>query len=314
MFRSAKNLSWAVLALGAVVAACSSPPAPVMQGSKDGKAVVRPGDTLYGVARRHGVGLRALIDANGAAPPYVIRPGQLLTLPKKTARPARTAGGGRRDGGVTHGSGGAKVAALPLRKKPRARAPAPTPPKAGSGRFIWPLEGPVISRYGRIGKGLYNDGINIRAPRGSPVRAVGGGIVAYVGNEIPGFGNLLLIRHDGAWVSAYAHNETTLVRQGQKVRQGQVVARVGASGNVTAPQLHFELRRRNRPVDPERHLRASTASSAPAVQGSLLPVLPARCCTNCQATRPERAPRAIDHSVASAWRARRSTSIPKCSA
>ncbi len=312
MPRSAKDFSWAVPVLAAVLAACSSTPAPVVQGSKDGKAVVRPGDTLYKIARRHGVGLRALIDANGAAPPYVIRPGQLLTLPGEPARPARTAGGGRWDGGSARGSDGTKTAALPPREE--RRPPAPTPPKAGGNRFIWPLKGPVISRYGRIGKGLYNDGINIGAPRGSPVRAVGGGVVAYVGNEIPGFGNLLLIRHDGVWVSAYAHNETTLVRQGQNVRQGQVVARVGASGNVTAPQLHFELRKRNEPVDPERYLRESIASGPSAFQESLVPVLPARCCTNCQATRPERAPRVIDHSVASAWRTERSTPIPKCSA
>ena len=96
------------------------------------------------------------------------------------------------------------------------------------------------------GEGLRNDGVNILADRGTSVRAARSGIVAYAGNELRGFGNLLLIKHAHGWVTAYAHNEKLLVRRGQKVKRGQVVAKVGDSGNVGRPQLHFEIRRGNK--------------------------------------------------------------------
>ena len=102
---------------------------------------------------------------------------------------------------------------------------------------------------------------SISAPRGSPVRAAGSGTVAYAGNELRGFGNLLLIRHAGGWVTAYAHNEKLLVQRGQKVRQGQAITRVGSTGSVTKPQLHFELRRGRRAIDPEGQLAVAPAAS-----------------------------------------------------
>ena len=117
--------------------------------------------------------------------------------------------------------------------------------------FMWPHEGRVLARYGQIGDGRRNDGINIAGRRGDPVRAVADGVVAYAGNEIRGFGNLLLIRHADGWISAYAHNDQVLVRMGERVRKGQVVSRVGSTGNVGGPQLHFELRRGDRLVNPE---------------------------------------------------------------
>jgi murein DD-endopeptidase MepM/ murein hydrolase activator NlpD len=102
---------------------------------------------------------------------------------------------------------------------------------------------------------LFNDGINIAGREGMPVRAAESGVVAYTGNELRGYGNLLLIRHSGGWVSAYAHNRTILVAKGQVVRRGQTIAEVGRSGAVTRPQLHFELRRGPRAVDPVRYLK-----------------------------------------------------------
>ena len=124
---------------------------------------------------------------------------------------------------------------------------------------MWPVRGKVLSGFGPKSKGLHNDGINIAASRGSAVRAAESGVVAYAGNELRGFGNLLLIKHAGGWVTAYAHNETLLVKAGDKVSKGQSIARVGSTGNVTKPQLHFELRRGKRAIDPRRHLVASRA-------------------------------------------------------
>ena len=104
---------------------------------------------------------------------------------------------------------------------------------------------------------LHNDGINISAPRGAAVRAAEDGVVAYAGNELGGYGNLVLVRHAGGWTSAYAHNEKLLVSRGNTVRRGQVIALVGSSGNVTTPQTHFELRRGARAVDPLKSLAAN---------------------------------------------------------
>lgn len=130
-----------------------------------------------------------------------------------------------------------------------------TPPAHSSARaFLWPVKGRVISDYGSKGQGLKNDGINIAAPRGTPVRAAENGVVAYTGNELKGFGNLILIRHADGWVTAYAHNEALLVAKGDTVRRGQPIARVGTSGNVREPQLHFEMRRSRVAVDPTQYL------------------------------------------------------------
>ncbi len=128
------------------------------------------------------------------------------------------------------------------------------PLPARTGRFLHPVEGRVVSGFGPQTDGLHNDGINIAAPRGAAVHSAEAGRVAYAGNELPGYGNLLLIRHRGGWVSAYAHNERLLVTRGDEVQRGQRIALVGSSGRVTTPQLHFELRRQGRAVDPAPHL------------------------------------------------------------
>jgi murein DD-endopeptidase MepM/ murein hydrolase activator NlpD len=148
-----------------------------------------------------------------------------------------------------------EVAALPKMAPPPAEATEP----AGDAPFAWPVRGKVISSYGQKGSGLHNDGINIAAERGAPVRAAAGGVVAYAGNELKAFGNLILIKHPGGWVSTYAHNEKLLVKRGDRVRRGQIIGHVGTSGSVSDPQLHFELRRGKRAVDPLAYLPPATA-------------------------------------------------------
>lgn len=124
------------------------------------------------------------------------------------------------------------------------------PAAHGTGKFLWPVNGKIISPFGVKDGGQHNDGINIAAPLGTPVHAADTGVVVYAGNELRGFGNLLLIRHDNGWVSAYAHCDALLVKRGDTVKRGQVIARVGQSGNVNSPQLHFELRKGAEAVDP----------------------------------------------------------------
>ncbi|HET6223817.1 MAG TPA: LysM peptidoglycan-binding domain-containing M23 family metallopeptidase [Dongiaceae bacterium] len=138
------------------------------------------------------------------------------------------------------------------------------PAPRASGKFQWPLKGKLLSSFGPKKGGLHNDGINIAAPRGTEIVAAENGVVAYAGNELRGFGNLLLIRHADGWISAYAHNDTLLVKRGDKVRRGQPIARVGSTGSVTSPQLHFELRRGADPVDPLKYLGSQGAALSPA--------------------------------------------------
>ena len=142
----------------------------------------------------------------------------------------------------------AEVAALPPAAPPQA------PPIAGplprGDRFGWPLVGEIVSEFGPKPDGTHNDGINIAAARGATVAAADDGVVAYAGNELRGYGNLLLIRHDGDWVTAYAHLDELLVQRGDRIRVGQAIATVGSSGTVAAPQLHFEIRQGTEAVDP----------------------------------------------------------------
>jgi murein DD-endopeptidase MepM/ murein hydrolase activator NlpD len=139
-------------------------------------------------------------------------------------------------------------------------ASAALPARAGSG-FIWPVRGRVVSDFGSKGGGLHNDGINIAASRGTPIRAAENGVVVYAGNELRGFGNLVLLRHVGGWMTAYGHADALTVERGDQVKRGQTIGRVGATGNVTSPQVHFEIRRGSRPVNPHDHLLSESASA-----------------------------------------------------
>jgi len=159
---------------------------------------------------------------------------------------------------ATQKSGTAVTLAKPPSKPAPAKAvkPVAKPPSRTNSGFLWPASGKVISKFGPKSKGLHNDGINISAPRGTAVKASENGVVAYAGNEIRGFGNLLLIKHTGGWISAYAHNDQLLVKRGDKIKRGQTIAKMGSSGNVSSTQLHFELRKGRRAVDPLKYLKS----------------------------------------------------------
>lgn len=137
------------------------------------------------------------------------------------------------------------------------RNPIPEPAARASAKFAWPVNGKILTRFGVLGPGLHNDGINIAAAPGTLVKAADNGVVAYAGNELKGFGNLLLIKHADGWTTAYAHNEKLLVKRGDVIKQGQSIATVGRTGNVDAPQLHFEVRKGTQAMDPEDYLGKS---------------------------------------------------------
>jgi murein DD-endopeptidase MepM/ murein hydrolase activator NlpD len=224
--------------------------------------VVRRGDTVYAISRRYGVEMAELLRINKVDSAYTISLGQRLMVPvpgaagesqTAAARPnaASGSGGSLEPSPASTGLGsGAKLAALPK------------PPARHGGKFLWPLQGKVLSDFGPRRGGQHNDGINILAPRGAPVQAAENGVVAYAGSDLRGFGNLLLIKHAEGWITAYAHADSILVKRGQKVRRGQTVARVGSSGNVDRPQLHFEIRKGKDAVDPASHLTWAQSTAA----------------------------------------------------
>jgi len=145
------------------------------------------------------------------------------------------------------------VASAPRPQPASYRASTPAPAPAGSASFAWPVTGEVISGFGVARNGERNDGINIAARHNAPIRAAAGGTVSYSG-VLNGYGNLLLIRHANGYVTAYAHADRLLVAQGDYVAKGQVIGYVGQTGDVSSPQLHFEIRSGTAPVDPQRYL------------------------------------------------------------
>ena len=148
----------------------------------------------------------------------------------------------------------APVAPQPAAPQPEAKAPVAEPEQTASvsaGDFRWPARGRVIAGFGANGG---NEGINIAVPEGTPVKAAEAGTVTYAGSEVKGYGNLVLVRHENGFVSAYAHNGSLSVKRGEQVKRGQVIAKSGQTGNVTSPQLHFEIRKGQAPVDPMAYL------------------------------------------------------------
>jgi murein DD-endopeptidase MepM/ murein hydrolase activator NlpD len=225
---------------------------------------VRSGDTVYGLSQRYGVDMAELVRLNAIGPPYKLRPGQHLFLPQsvrhevvvaaapETVSPVPEPQSDRvvpqLSDGTTKATAAAKLAAIP------------TPPPRSGAKFFWPVSGEIISAFGPQSGGLHNDGINIAAPRGALVHAADNGVVAYAGSELRGFGNLVLLKHADGWITAYAHNDELLVQQGDTVRRTQPIARVGSSGNVASPQLHFEIRQGTRAVDPRQLLGPQEAA------------------------------------------------------
>jgi len=230
-------------AAGAVASAPLAPPAAV--AGAGGTAV--GGSAAGGVAGSPSAPVPAGASLPPLAPPVTIEPGPAVSSATTPPPPA-----------AEHEAPEAPVAAIPV-----------VPPAAGA--FAWPVQGRVLSGFGPKANGLTNDGINIAAAKGTPVRAAATGIVAYAGNELRGFGNLILVRHADGWISAYAHLDGLTVKRGQQVAAGQVIGQVGQTGAVSQPQLHFELRKGQEAVDPKTILGPLLASYETG-----LPKLPAR--------------------------------------
>ncbi len=225
------------------------------------KYIVRSGDTMYGIARCLQVGLRDLVALNTLEPPYTIWVGQVVRIPEgadlsRCERQQKllldSAAVGTSDQELMDPNESLVVSPPAVAERQFSVLPK-VPPRAGE-KFLWPVNGKVISDFGPKPGNLRNDGINIAAPLGTVVRAAENGVVAYAGNELRGYGKMLLIRHEGGWITAYAHNQELLVKQGRKVSRGEAIARVGQTGGVDRPQTHFEIRHGEKAINPNKHL------------------------------------------------------------
>jgi murein DD-endopeptidase MepM/ murein hydrolase activator NlpD len=284
----ARRFHLAAAAAALALAACASDPhssAPIQRGASGscGSSVtVSRGDTLYAIAERCGTSVSALARENNLRPPYAISPGQRLSMPGPATYTVRRGDNLYRIA-LAHGMSTQDLAAMnrlrppytiypgqelrvrgePVivadrrpdtspRPTPSPERPAPPPPPPPSAptsvAFDWPLNGEVIARFGDGERRL--DGIRIRARMGEPVRAAAPGEVVYAGNELQGYGELVLIRHADRWVTAYGLNSRIRVAVGDQIAAGQHIADAGASGATDEPALHFEIRRGVQPVDP----------------------------------------------------------------
>lgn len=245
--------------------------------------VVAPGETLIGIAHHYKRPVAEIAAANHIAPHAMVKLGDRLVIPGKAGSEMRTAA-------VAPAPEPKPAPAVLPPAAPRhvAEAPAPVPQKQpaaqklasldpapavrmatptteleaeeapvkrnGALAFRWPVRGRVIANFGAKTNGQQNDGIDLAVPEGTAVRAAEDGVVAYAGNELKGYGNLVLIRHSNGFVTAYAHASEIMVKRNDQVRRGQIIAKSGQTGTVASPQLHFEIRKGSSPVDPMQHL------------------------------------------------------------
>ncbi len=247
------------------------------------KIKIKAGDSLYAIANQYGVSVRDLIKVNNLSAPYILIVGNELDLPVSqyyTVEEGDTLYAISRDYAVNVNElvslnnlsspyqlyAGQKLKISGDRVKKYNRKNYTQPKKTQSkfasrvlsnknNKFSWPAKGIVISEFGPKKGGFYNDGINIKLPPSTAIKSTEEGLVAYVGNELKGYGNLIIIKHSGGWISAYGHLNRSLVNRGEKVEKSQTIAYSGATGNVSSPQLYFGLRKKRDAVNPIFYLK-----------------------------------------------------------
>ena len=203
---------------------------------------VRVGDNLFQISRLYGVSVSKLIELNKLPKPYNISVGSKLMVSNSTFSIPKSSSNNLKKTSAT-------TANIDHSNDRKEISPAT------NHNFIWPVQGTIISAFGQKSGGLYNDGINIKAAEGTPVKATEDGVTAYVGNELRGYGNLIILKHSGGWISAYAHLSKTKLKIGDNVKQGTKIANVGATGNVDFAQLYFGIRKGKDAVNPGKYLK-----------------------------------------------------------
>ncbi len=241
--------------------------APVVKAKAGGSYTVASGDTLYSIGRKYGVAPFAIADLNKLPHNKALALGQTLRIPAganvAATQPTTSEEAAPGEDVAIADTPAKKPAALALPKENSTEpvAQAPMVSDAGSNLALrWPLRGKVISGFGAKPNGLKNEGINIAVPEGTNIQAAEGGVVAYAGNELKGYGNLVLVRHAGGYVTAYAHASQLLVKRGDTVKRGDVIAKAGQTGAVQSPQLHFEVRKGATALDPNKFLTLTASN------------------------------------------------------
>lgn len=271
--RSASNLKNSKLSIGQELTIPGrGAPATSTRTASMGSYTVKRGDTFSRIARANSISVQELQSANSDAKSNRLSLGQKLNIPGE--------GGSESSAPVRVASRGANVplpAINPARSAPAKKAPSktaistarpqqkvaartktlPTPEAMSGNQFRWPVKGRIVAGFGAKPSGKHNDGINVAVPAGTSIKAAENGVVAYAGSELEPYGNLILIRHANNWVTAYAHNDKLMVKRGDTVRRGQIISKAGQSGNVSQPQLHFELRKGSKPVNPLSYMASS---------------------------------------------------------
>ncbi|WP_421694619.1 peptidoglycan DD-metalloendopeptidase family protein [Aestuariivirga sp.] len=245
---------------------------------------VATGETLFSLGRKFGLSPYAIADANGLPHTAQLTQGQKVRIPAGSSEAAPVASQqaaapklasaqpAPASAGSEDNQDSAGTEPLPGSSPGKAASAAPDPsaggaqvsegaPIAGAPGMRWPVRGKVISGFGPKANGLKNEGINIAVPEGTSIRAAADGVVAYSGNELKGYGNLVLIRHEDGYVTAYAHAKELFVKRGDTVKRGDVIAKAGQTGSVSSPQLHFEVRKGAVALDPMKFLSSNTASN-----------------------------------------------------
>jgi murein DD-endopeptidase MepM/ murein hydrolase activator NlpD len=226
------------------------------------------------IAHRNHVPVSELAKVNSLDPNAKLKLGQKINVPgaKSAAAPPAQVAGAQPGAVAAPATKMAAVSTEPAKEKARL-AQATTTPEAAAAvtetpvktaeatgalpTFRWPVRGRVVTGYGAKTNGKSNDGINVAVPEGTPIKAAEDGVVAYSGNELKGYGNLILVRHSNGYVTAYAHASELMVKRGETIKRGQIIAKSGQSGEVGSPQLHFEIRKGSSPVDPLQFLNGA---------------------------------------------------------
>jgi murein DD-endopeptidase MepM/ murein hydrolase activator NlpD len=222
--------------------------------------VVAAGDTLGKIARHYDRPLADVAKANNLAPTAKIRLGERIVIPggSKSASAQQPKGpAAAKPPAAAAAPAPANSASIEPPEHASMVTPSETPASSSAAKpgdttptFRWPVRGRVITGYGPKPNGQQNDGINVAVPENTPIKAAEDGVVAYSGNELKGYGNLVLVRHPNGYVTAYAHAKELLVKRGDQIKRGQIIAKSGQTGSVDAPQVHFEIRKGPSPVDP----------------------------------------------------------------
>ena len=256
----------------------TSADAPMLVAKKADQYTVAKGDTLFSLGRKYSVSPFAIAEANGLSKNKALPLGKSITIPAKAIvatadKLSKTTPAALK---VDVAQASSKKGALALAKeqpaenvaavaappaKQVAGAPSAATPSDAQLSMRWPARGKIISAFGSKPNGMKNEGINIAMPEGTNVQAAEGGVVAYAGNELKGYGNLVLVRHSGGYVTAYAHTSQILVKKGDTIKRGDVIAKSGSTGAVQSPQLHFEVRKGATALDPSTFLNSTSASN-----------------------------------------------------